>query len=321
MLYRSGENLENGVIAFLDKNESVTLFSAYLKLDQLIKINSQKRIKQIIVRWEIQDLCLGISDLELYEYCLTNKITLKRNTRIHLKAFWNNKSSVMFGSANVTKRGLGEGFKYNFELNGQQEYCSNDDRIYFQQIILKSEFISEELYQEIINKVEEAKKLPKVTYPVLETKKQIKDEFLLSQLPMFEKIESLYVGYQNPNTLNEMEVSCLIHDLVLYNIPKNLNKDIFYLNLKHEFNNHAFILALKNKVQNDPRSGLGYGRTIRWIQDNTTTDPTPRSWEFKKDQIINILFNWISFFDNEFTHEIKYPNGSDLLVFKSNTHL
>ena len=107
------------------------------QLDQLIKINSQKRIKQIIVRWEIQDLCLGVSDLELYEYCLTNKITLKRNTRIHLKAFWNNKSSVMFGSANVTKRGLGEGFKYNFELNGQQEYCSNDDRIYFQQIILK----------------------------------------------------------------------------------------------------------------------------------------------------------------------------------------
>ena len=50
MLYRSGENLENGVIAFLDKNESVTLFSAYLKLDQLIKINSQKRIKQIIFK-------------------------------------------------------------------------------------------------------------------------------------------------------------------------------------------------------------------------------------------------------------------------------
>ena len=315
MLYKSGVNLENGVIDFLEKNESITLFSAYLKLDQLKKINSKKNIKQIIVRWEIQDLCLGVSDLELYEYCSANKIILKRNTRIHLKAFWNNKRAVVFGSANVTKRGLGEGNEHNFELNGQQENCSNDDRLYLKQIIFKSEFITEDLYQKIIKKVEEAKKLPKVIYPVLETVKQEQDQFLLSQLPMFEKIELLYEGYHSPKTLDELEVSCLIHDLILYNIHKDLDKETFYSKLKHEFNNHVFILALKAQVKNDSRKALGYGRTIRWIQENTTTDPTPRSWEFKEDQIINILFNWISFFDHEFTHELKYPNGSDLLVY------
>jgi len=39
-----------------------------------------------------------------------------------LKAFWNNNNSVLFGSANVTYNGIGEGG--NLELNGIQEHLS-----------------------------------------------------------------------------------------------------------------------------------------------------------------------------------------------------
>jgi hypothetical protein len=70
MLHKSGHNLEKGAIDFISNNESITLFSAYIKLEELKRINNRNNIKQIIVRWEVEDLCKGVSDLELYQYCL-----------------------------------------------------------------------------------------------------------------------------------------------------------------------------------------------------------------------------------------------------------
>ena len=145
MLHKSGINLESKTIEFIENNDSVTLFSAYLKLAELKLINQSKKINRIVVRWEIQDLCLGVSDIELFHYCLENKITLYRNTRIHLKAFWNNAQDVVFGSANVTGRGVGEKGRYNYELNGTIKGVSFNDIAYFNDIILNSEYVTKEL--------------------------------------------------------------------------------------------------------------------------------------------------------------------------------
>jgi len=100
MIYKSACNLEQETIKFTDTNKTISLFSAYITLPQLKKINKSDHVKEIVVRWEVQDLCMGVSDIELYDYCKTHGITLYRNTRIHLKAIWNNKESVFFGSAN-----------------------------------------------------------------------------------------------------------------------------------------------------------------------------------------------------------------------------
>ena len=40
MLHKSGFNLEKGAIDFINTNESVALFSAYIKLEELEKINT-----------------------------------------------------------------------------------------------------------------------------------------------------------------------------------------------------------------------------------------------------------------------------------------
>ena len=75
MLFKSKYNLESSAISFLRDNEEVTLFSAYIRTEQLRKINETKNIKQIVVRWEVGDICFGASDLELYDYCRDNNIT------------------------------------------------------------------------------------------------------------------------------------------------------------------------------------------------------------------------------------------------------
>ena len=62
MLHKSGSNLEKGTIDFINNNETITLFSAYIKLEELKRINLANKIKQIIVRWEVEDLCKGVPD-------------------------------------------------------------------------------------------------------------------------------------------------------------------------------------------------------------------------------------------------------------------
>ena len=41
MLYRSGDNLESGAINYINGAKQVTLFSAYIKLAQLEKLNDE----------------------------------------------------------------------------------------------------------------------------------------------------------------------------------------------------------------------------------------------------------------------------------------
>lgn len=310
MLSKSGYNLESSIILFLKDNNEVTLFSAYIRTEQLKKINQSQNIKQIVVRWEVGDICFGASDLELYDYCRHNNIKLFRNTKIHLKAFWNNKRSVLFGSANVTKNGIGEGG--NLELNGIQEDISHSDIKYFKEIIASSTYITEELYNEIKQKVDEHKDKV-VRIPDLPNRKAEADFFLLSQLPMSLNVSDLYNTYVNSDSLSEEDLNCLIHDIVLYKASNNLSEEIFYSTLKENFNTHPFIIKLKEVIKSDPRHSLSYGSVVRWIQDNTTTVPTPRSWELKKELIVNILYEWICYFDNNFI--VETPGKRSEVIF------
>ena len=299
MLFRSGENLESGAIDFIKSNEHITLFSAYLKLKQLEKINASKRIKEIVVRWEFHDLCQGASDLEVYEYCKKNNITLYRNPRIHLKAIWNNYNNIFYGSANITKRGLGENGVFNYELNGISRVLSLKDKLYLKKIISKSELIDESSYLKfkafVENNSYKQPKLPEITLT-----SPNEDKFLLSQLPMSINPQFLLDSFFEENKLIEFEEKCLLHDLSTYNIDTSLDRVDMENQLKVNFNNHPFVLALKDHIKKQKRQSLNYGGVVRWIQNNTTTVPTPRSWEMKKKKIVNILYEWICYFDNNF---------------------
>ena len=104
MLYKSGDNLWSGALDFISESEEVSLFSAYIRTEQLKELNRQGKINRIVVRWEIRDLHQGASDLELFRYCKEHQIALYRNTRIHLKCLINEKDQVLLGSANITGR-------------------------------------------------------------------------------------------------------------------------------------------------------------------------------------------------------------------------
>lgn len=312
MLHKSGYNLEKGAIDFISNNESITLFSAYIKLDELKQINVTNNIKQIIVRWEIEDLCKGVSDIELYHYCIENRITLYRNTRLHMKAIWNNQDSILFGSANVTGRGLGEGNNYNYELNGIKESIGISDIIYFNQVIASSEYVSSDLYNQL-NEIVKNIILPVITFPEIPTIKKEIDYYLLSQLPMSKSPDDLYEVAIHCDDFHYTEQSFAAHDIALFGINPFQDYTLFKLDLKGKFNSHPFIIALKEHIISQPIQSLRYGGVVEWIQANTTTVPTPRSWELKQDKLVNILYTWICEFDEKFTWDT--PNHSQVIFF------
>jgi hypothetical protein len=310
MLFKSGINLEKETINFINESNDITIFSAYLKTEELKKINISKKIKRIIVRWDIQDLHLGISDIDLYDYCKLNDIALYRNTRLHLKVFWNNQRDIVFGSANVTNKGLGELGRYNFELNGRLNSISNEDILYFNKIIFESEYVDINLFNKI-NSILSSITIEPFIYPLLDTKKSIIDKYLISQLPQTKNIDTLIKNYFNITKLNSEDSLRLMHDLTLYNLINIDNEETLINKLKLEFNTHPFIESFKKVVINEPNYSMRFGVVRRWFAENTTTVPTPTPWDLNVN--IQILYDWICYFDNRFSW--SRPGGHSQVIF------
>ena len=320
MLYKSGENLFSGALEFISKSEEISVFSAYIRTEQLKELNRENKINRIVVRWEIRDLHQGASDLDLYQYCKDNKIALYRNTRIHLKCLRNNRDVIFLGSANITGRGIGErAHLFNFELNALNEITDFSDVLYLDKIVSKSEYVTEELFQEIKKKVESLEDFKKQEEEYqkvdITTERKESDCFLISELPMFKDVKGLYQAAQNIDGLSPLDRQCVSHDLATYDLSISKSEEEFYSDLKQVFNNHKFIVNLKARIKQDRRRSLNYGGVVRWITENTTTVPTPISWKLKEQQVVNILYEWICFFDSDFVVE-RPGQRSDVLSYK-----
>ena len=321
MLYKSGENLFSGALEFISNSNEVTLFSAYIKTEQLKKLDSLKKINRIIVRWEIRDLHQGASDLDLYKYCTENNIALFRNTRIHLKCLLNDKDQVFSGSANISARGIGEKDDFfNYELNSISNKIEFVDNVYLDRIISESELVTDELYNKLKSVVDRLEKFEKQDeqYKELEinSEKKEDDYFLISELPAYNEIDQLYDKAMNINSISDIDRKCISHDIATYRVDLDISKKGFYDELKKIINSHPFILALKNKIINSQRQSMNYGSVVRWITENTTTVPTPISWELKEKQVVNTLYKWICYFDKNFT--VERPRHSEIIFYQKN---
>lgn len=314
-LFRSSENLFTGAVNFLDNSDEVVLMSPYIRLDQLKNLDKKQKINQIIVRWEVKDFHLGIAEFELYHYCQQNHITLFRNTRIHLKCLWNEKDDIYFGSANITRRGIGETSDYNFELNSSKKSIQFIDLLYLNRIIKQSDLITTKLFEElklVVGKIN----APRYKYPQLKRTNQKIDYYLISQLPMYIDINHIHQKIQIIDQQDEQTKRCISHDVINFDLDISMSEKEFYKDLKVKFNAHPFIIDLKNEIKNSPRKSLNYGRVVNWIKQNTTTVPTPISWELKQEKVVNILYQWICYFDKDFYWDT--PHHSQVIYFKTN---
>ena len=105
---------------------------------------------------------------------------------------------------------------------------------------------------------------------------------------MSESPRTFYDKYLARENLKGDDLIYLVHDLVLFELDNNYDESEFFSRLKSKFNLHPFVLSFKSFVKKQSRKSINYGGCVSWFQENTTTVPTPHSWELKKDKIIKI---------------------------------
>jgi hypothetical protein len=306
-----GQNIKAGIREFIEQNSSLVIFSPYIQSNALRKINSTSNIKAIVVAWHKEDLLKGVSDLDLYEYCVENGIQLYRNPKIHLKVLWNYKYQIILGSANITHRGLGISDNSNLELSAAIYEVDEDTRDYLLDILSSSTLVTEDTYNAIKLQLElETISLSSIDdFEIEET--QI-DYFLTSQLPQSFSPKEFLEGVKNPSQLSDFERECYLNDLSTYRI-KYQSDEQFLSDLNRKFNHHPFILKFKNFI--DKNESMRYGGVVDWIRENTNDVPIPRSFELKRDGVVNILYRWITELDSNY--EVYRPNYSEVLRRKS----
>lgn len=103
-------------------NNRVLIYSAYTKKDALTTLASRVKPSSsvtLVVRWNKIDILSGSSDLEIFEICESHGWSLKINPTLHGKLFLFDDSSVILGSANLTKSGLNIGNFGNLEFGAK----------------------------------------------------------------------------------------------------------------------------------------------------------------------------------------------------------
>src|SRR5262245_48692900 len=91
-------------------DEIVLLIAPYIKLEairRLVGATGCSKSLKVIVRWQLEDLVSGASDLEVYGFLKERGIPLYRNESIHLKLYVFSSNQCFASSANVTLAGLG----------------------------------------------------------------------------------------------------------------------------------------------------------------------------------------------------------------------
>jgi hypothetical protein len=310
--FQSGNNLKSGCLDFVTNSNDITIFSAYITTSEIEELNVNANISRIIVRWDIEDLCRGSSDLKLYSYCKKNNILLYRNTRIHLKSIWDNQNTLFTGSANITRKGIGSLGEFNFELNSIIDNLSIDDLIYLNQIIQSSQLVDDDLYFEIENLVYSFEE-KKLDYPTLPTQRAYKDSFLLSEFPQTHSPEEFINAYSSREKLNIVEQINFACDYATYELRKGISEEEISNFVSEKFNKHKIPIEFKLFIEKKHSHTLRYGEVVEWIKMITTSTPTPTSWEIKTQRIANNLIRWLCYFDTNYKY--SRPNYSELISY------
>jgi len=100
----------------------------------------------LVTRWSKRDIAMGSSDLEVFDIITERRGRVFRHPLLHAKLFMSDKESLVFGSANMTARGLGiaQGHS-NIECMSHPLRVDSDDIRFVNSIIRDSQIVTQEL--------------------------------------------------------------------------------------------------------------------------------------------------------------------------------
>lgn len=257
----------------------VDIVSAFCKIDALkfLDKNIPKDIeKRLLVRFRLSDLIMGVTDIELYEYCKENNWSLYMDTNLHAKIYLiDNKCFI--GSANLTDSGLSitkvgniEG-SYMFEIENEEDYVTLE-RLFNQSVKLED---------------------------FLYTK--MKKEYDLSDKETF--VEKKWTK-EIQNKIKSNFSVLLQEDFPLNDFPNNMDKDEIYLGIsatddikivKEKFEDSKIMKWLISLLESKEEKEIYFGELSERIHSLIFKEPKMYRKEVKDLQIK--LYQWLMILD------------------------
>lgn len=278
----------------------LVIASAYIKLDafKMIAENLKADLSVTVVsRWELKDLVVGVSDLEVYELCRENGWEFGINTKLHGKLFLIDDKELLLGSANITKSGLN--LKSNANLEFGTKFTPSREDLGKLNLFLSSEvrWINDVGYESMARHVKEAKEKYQQT-----TIEEWPSSVVRRLVPT---VESLWLkdlfSLSPEEVLSNQPTNDFARNLDLLNIsPENLDSK----SIKKGFRNTLIYAWAVQRLSYDP---LQFG-ALTFEIDNLLLDD-PRLYRKYLKPYIDILFSWFNYLDDEFEVTERSHNG------------
>ena len=261
---------------------------------------SQNTNLKIITRWNPQDICSGVSDIEIYPYLQNQHIPLYIHSEIHLKLLIT-ETTTFHMSSNITARGLGLSAKNNVEV-GCFVALEHQDWINVYKLLDESVRVTDAIY-ETAKQYRDINSIAPKSLPELKLEDETRG-FSILDLPATPSPELLakYYFSEDKEILEHRNAS--IHDLLCYQIPSGLDKTAFDMTLRQAFQKQPFIKAFLEYLKGI-RSAR-FGQVKAWLHNTCTDQPTPYRWELTTNT--QYLYTWLDYFFDEITWD--RPNHS-----------
>jgi hypothetical protein len=293
-------------------DEPLFVFSPFITTSYLAHLMRHQQEVHIITSWRKDHLMSGVSDLELYNLVKQRpNWHLYINDRLHAKVYCRNFSTMLMGSANLTKRGLQNTEESNHEVM-VKTVCDEGSKQKMMELLQESLVMNDEHFQVYRAWFESVSH----DLPVFETGSVIEptltnERFLVSQLPASASPRRLWSimseGEEADDAWNEFEAAQ--HDLVNLNlhVRQFSTVDQFMEALKVAMGRKAFFAAFLRRVDS---TGVRFGFAKEWVQTTCIDDPVP----YRKDltRTVQHLFAWtVALYPDEF--EILRPRHAEIL--------
>lgn len=281
MLFHSNNSLLSQYRSIINNSKNAIILSPYIKREALSALleKSQTKINSIVTTWKPIDIAIGVTDIEVYEFCKINNIQLLINNRIHLKSIiLDDFSSCTISSSNITKNGLALNNNFNFELGTYVEKLSIEDKFYFDSIIDNSYLVSDEVYDDLKGQVNSlAKDIEKIPQE-FNSSCFYKNKYTTSKLPYSDNPTILHNIITNQGNYSEEEIRSAVHDINLYNVNMINNQEEIRNSLKVGFLNNFFI----REFLDFNGDGKYFGELSLWLHDRIENIPSPKRFEVKE---------------------------------------
>lgn len=274
-------------------SKRVLLFSAYCKepifSELCASISSNPNLDRIlVVRWQMDDLVSGASDLNVYEIAKHNNWGMYLNNALHAKVFIFDNTAII-GSANLTRGGIaGQGLGGNIEVCSILE-CDSKLGSWVQNLLINSRQLDDKLYENICNEVELAKndisesqlvkrRFSSHIHNLINAKSSnslyIRDLFWLDR-------PDILLGETNKVADNKADID---HDLSLLGLD---SLPIKFEKLRVQFECSKPFCWFKNAVGEE----IYFGELTAILHNSLKDDPRP----YRKDvkSLLQNMINWI----------------------------